>query len=96
MFGNSRLIKLEFHCRLALTQPPFYTEYIVTGTTYAYYGIRVRSIATTYNGSYSDFIAAGGFDTDNVGFIINQSLQQNHTIKCPQMSPPNLLSTHVA
>lgn len=51
-----------------------YTEYIVTGTTYAYYGIRgVRSIATTYNGSYSDFIAAGGFDTDTVGFIINQA-----------------------
>mgnify|MGYP001580893416 CR=1 FL=1 len=51
-----------------------YTEYIVTGTTYAFYGIRgIRSTATTYQGGYSDFIAAAGFSTDTVGFLIQQA-----------------------
>lgn len=51
-----------------------YTEYVVTGSTYSYYGVRgVRSIATTYNGDYSDFVSASGFDTNTVGFIIQQA-----------------------
>ena len=51
-----------------------YTEYVVSGTTYAFYGVRgIRSTATTYSGAYSDFIAAAGFDTITVGFIIKQA-----------------------
>lgn len=53
-----------------------YTEYVVSGTTYSFYGVRgIRSTATTYNGSYSDFIAAAGFDTNTVGFIIQQAFE---------------------
>lgn len=51
-----------------------YTEYVVSGTTYAFYGVRgIRSTATAIQGGYSDFIAAAGFDTDTVGFIIKQA-----------------------
>ena len=54
-----------------------YTEYVMTATeasTYTFFGARfIRSVATTYNGSYSDFIATAGFDTDTVGFIIKQA-----------------------
>ncbi len=51
-----------------------FTEYIITGTTYDYYGARgIRSVATTYNGDYSDFIPALGYDTNTVGFIIKQA-----------------------
>ncbi len=57
-----------------------FTEYVVTGSTFAYYGVRViRSVATTYNGEYSDFIAATGFDTNTVGFIIDQAFKQTGT-----------------
>lgn len=53
-----------------------FTEYVVTGTTYAYYGVRaIRSVATTYNGDYSDFIQSSGYDTDMVGFIIARAFE---------------------
>ena len=51
-----------------------FTEYIMTAaeaSTYTYFGARgIRSVATTYNGAFSDFIAAAGYSTDTVGFII--------------------------
>lgn len=53
-----------------------YTEYVVSGTTYDYYGIRgIRSVSTTYQGAYSDFISASGFDTNTVGFIIRKAFE---------------------
>lgn len=53
-----------------------YTEYVVTGTTYSFYGVRaIRSVATTYNGSYSDFISSSGFDVDTVGFVIKAAFE---------------------
>lgn len=54
-----------------------FTEYINTGSAFAYYGVRgIRSVATTYQGSYSDFVAAVGFDTNTVGFVIQQAFDQ--------------------
>lgn len=47
------------------------TDYIVSGTTYAYYFARFyNSLALVpYYGSYTDAVAAAGFDAKNVSFI---------------------------
>ena len=53
-----------------------FTEYVDTGTTFAFYGARgIRSVATTFNGSYSDFISATGFASDTVGFLIQRAFE---------------------
>lgn len=53
-----------------------YTEYVITGTVYAFYGVRpIRQTATAYNGSYSDFISATGFASNTVGFIIQRAFE---------------------
>lgn len=53
-----------------------YTEYIVSGATYAFYGARgIRSTATAYQGTYSDFISSSGFDPNTVGFIIKAAFE---------------------
>ena len=51
------------------------TDFVVTGTTYAYYFARYSNTlsTTTYFGDYSDAIAAAGFDPKNVGFIREQA-----------------------
>lgn len=48
-----------------------YTDFVVTGTTYAYYGVRFyNSLATTtYYSSFSDGIPATDFTVNSVGFI---------------------------
>lgn len=53
-----------------------YTEYVVSGTTYDFYGVRpIRAAATAYNGTYSDFISASGFSTNTVGFVIQRAFE---------------------
>ena len=53
-----------------------YTEYVNTGTTYNFYGVRlIRQAATAYDGSFSDFIPAAGFGTDTVGFVIQRAFE---------------------
>jgi hypothetical protein len=54
-----------------------WTDYVVAGTTYAYYFARFKnSLSTTpYFGAYSDGIAASGFTFKNVGFIRRQAFE---------------------
>lgn len=53
-----------------------FTDYVISGATSAFYGTRpIRSVATTYQGSYSDFISASGYSTDTVGFIIKNAFE---------------------
>ena len=55
-----------------------WSDYIVSGTTYSFYHVRwYNSLATTvYYSSYSDAIAAAGYDPKNVGFIKKQAFDQ--------------------
>jgi hypothetical protein len=53
------------------------TDFVVTGSTYAYYFVRFKnSLSTTpYFGDYSDALLAAGFDPKNVGFIIRNAFE---------------------
>ena len=54
-----------------------YTDFIVTGTTYAYYSARFyNSLATTaYYSGYADGVAATGLDSSSVGAVISLALE---------------------
>jgi hypothetical protein len=56
---------------VAINVSGLYTDYIVTGTTYAFYFARFyNSLATTpYYGGYSDGISASDYDTNTVGYV---------------------------
>src|SRR3990167_1976248 len=79
IFGNTSAVSAGSTSITTINIDPTspYTEVVLTATqvgSYTYYGIRgVRSVATTYNGGYSDFISASGFSTNTVGFIIDQA-----------------------
>ena len=67
-----------------------WTDFVVTGTTYAFYHARFYNSlsTTTYYSGYSDAIASTGFDPRNVGFIrrnafeaLNESLGSKFTLQ---------------
>lgn len=53
-----------------------YTDFVVTGTTYAFYAARFQNSlsTTTYYSGYSDGVASTDFTFKNVGFIIRTAL----------------------
>ena len=55
----------------------YWTDYVITGTTYNFYFVRFyNSLATTvYYGAYSDGTASTDFTFKNVGFIIRNAFE---------------------
>lgn len=85
VYGNSTATSAGSSARtnspVTIDASSLYTEFVVVdGNEAAFYGVRpIRSVATTYNGSYSDFIAATGFTSGTVGFIIDQAFKATTT-----------------